>query len=67
MSLFAERAARLAGMAGALLHWGPAQFWAATPEELAGILAALAGADGGTPPPPDPATLASLKERFPDG
>lgn len=60
---FGEGAGRLAGLAGALLGWPPAVFWAATPAELAAVLNALApqsetvGADD----------LARLKEMYPDG
>lgn len=61
---FAEGAARLAGLAGALIGWRPAEFWAATPEELAGVLAALAGPQGEAAGSND---LARLKEMFPDG
>ncbi|HEY0271356.1 MAG TPA: phage tail assembly chaperone [Sphingomonas sp.] len=63
---FALHAARLAGLAGALLGWRPAEFWAATPAELEQILRVLAGPEAGAAPP-TPATIASLKERFPDG
>ena len=62
--LFAPGAARLAGLAGALLGWRPAEFWVATPEELAVVLAALAGPVGEAASGDD---LARLKERFPDG
>ncbi len=61
---FSASAARLAGMAGALLGWTPDIFWAATPTELAAILDAL------SPPvesPPDAPTLSRLMEQFPDG
>ena len=61
---FAASAARLAGMAGALLGWTPDIFWAATPAELSVILNAL------SPPgetPPDAPTLYRLMEQFPDG
>lgn len=67
--MFAQAAARLAGLAGALLGWRPDDFWAATPEELAGVLAALTGAltgENGAGAPPDAAVLARLKEQFPD-
>ena len=67
MSLFAERAARLAGLAGALLGWRPDEFWRATPAELETVLAALAGPQGAGKAPPDAATIAALKEQFPDG
>lgn len=63
---FAASAARLAGLAGVLLGWRPHEFWAATPEELAGLLVALAGESEGAVPP-DSATMAALKEMFPDG
>jgi hypothetical protein len=35
---FGGRATRLAGLAGRTLGWRPAEFWAATPAELATIL-----------------------------
>ena len=61
---FSGSAARLAGLAGALLGWRPEEFWRATPEELAAILGALGGERtaglGG-------ADLARLQEMFPDG
>lgn len=60
---FGEAAARLAGLAGALLGWRPHEFWAATPAELASVLAALNGAGA----VPEPVDIAALKERFPDG
>lgn len=60
---FADAAARLAGLAGAILGWGPDAFWRSTPAELAAVLAALA-------PPREaglrPDELAALRERFPD-
>jgi len=64
---FAASATRLAGLAGALLGWRPDEFWRATPAELEAVLAAFA-----TPPTaagllPDVATIAALKEQFPDG
>lgn len=63
---FAQSAARLGGLAGVLLGWRPHEFWAATPEELASVLSALAG-EGASAAPPDAATMAVLKEMFPDG
>lgn len=36
---FGPGAARLAGLAAQLLGWRPAEFWAATPAELACVLA----------------------------
>lgn len=60
---FADSAARLAGVAGALLGWMPDVFWAATPAELAAVLHALAGEPAGM----DGGDLARLTEMFPDG
>jgi len=42
-AMFMEGAARLAGIAAVLLGWRPGEFWAATPDELAGVLGALNG------------------------
>ena len=63
--MFSEAAARLAGLAGALLGWRPDEFWRATPAELAAVLAVLSGGPGAVPL--SRADLARLKERFPDG
>lgn len=60
---FGAGAARLAGAAAALLGWRPAEFWVATPTELAGALG-LSGEDAGEPA--DRATVAALLARFPD-
>ena len=40
--LFAEGAAFLAGVAGAVLGWRADEFWRATPAELGAVLGALA-------------------------
>ena len=37
MSLFAETARRLSGVAARVLGWRPGEFWAATPAELAAV------------------------------
>lgn len=66
MVCFADAAARLAGLAGAVLGWSADRFWRATPAELAGVVAVLRGVDAGSAPP-DAATLARLQEAFPDG
>lgn len=55
---------------GVLFHWTPSQFWAATPQEVAALFAALAevrgdGGDGGVSPP-DAERMAGLRARFPD-
>jgi uncharacterized phage protein (TIGR02216 family) len=60
---FSDSAARLAGLAGALLGWRPEEFWRATPAELGAVLEAIAG------PGVEPASrgdLERLMERFPD-
>jgi hypothetical protein len=61
---FADGAARLAGLAGALLGWRPDEFWCATPEELAVVITALGGGEASTA---DAGDLARLKGIFPDG
>ena len=64
---FAEEAGRLAGMAGAVLGWSPDRFWRATPAELRGIVTAMTGGAGDGGGPPSSATLARLREMYPDG
>ena len=64
MTTFAQAAGRLAGQAGAVLGWSPDAFWAATPAELAAVVAAIAGEAAD---PPDTATIERLREAFPDG
>jgi hypothetical protein len=60
---FVGAAARLAGLAGALLGWRPDEFWNATPAELAAVIAALVGDNASAA---DAADLARLKAMFPD-
>ena len=60
---FSEAAARLAGLAGALLGWRPDEFWKATPAELAAVLEALAPPGAEAPGRDD---LARLMALFPD-
>lgn len=62
---FADAARRLAGLAGVLFGWAPDAFWAATPAELAALVAAMCGEAAATPPDRD--TLRALMEQFPDG
>ncbi|MXO91226.1 phage tail assembly chaperone [Pontixanthobacter aquaemixtae] len=45
--LFGPRAAQLAGLAAQTLGWRPAEFWNATPPDLALALKELAPAKGG--------------------
>jgi uncharacterized phage protein (TIGR02216 family) len=59
-----DSAAKLAGLAGAVLGWRPDEFWRTTPAELAGIFEAMRG-DGASPAGAD--VLARLKELYPDG
>ncbi len=61
MERFGEAAARLCNAAAVLLGWKPAEFWDATPAELALVLE--------VPPSivvPDGPTIEALKQRFPD-
>ncbi|USU10344.1 phage tail assembly chaperone [Sphingomonadaceae bacterium OTU29MARTA1] len=67
MTAFAEGAVRLAGFAGAVLGWSPDAFWRATPAELATVVTAASGGGEGAVTPPDAATLAAMREAFPDG
>lgn len=43
MPQFASNALHLAGLVPRLLGWRPAEFWAATPAELAAILSPVTG------------------------
>jgi len=61
---FGPAAGRLAGLAGVAFGWSPDRFWAATPAELAALVAVLAGDEVA---PPDAATIRTLQEAFPDG
>lgn len=62
--MFAERAGRLAGMAGLTFGWAPDVFWRATPAELGALVLALHGDD---PPALGASDMARLMEAFPDG
>jgi uncharacterized phage protein (TIGR02216 family) len=61
---FSGAAARLAGLAGALLGWRPEEFWRATPAELGAVLEAMLGPRDAGASRDD---LERLMERFPDG
>jgi uncharacterized phage protein (TIGR02216 family) len=63
MERFSEAAARLAGLAGALLGWRPDEFWRATPAELGAVLRAMSGPEIEAAGRGD---LERLMERFPD-
>jgi len=71
MTTFGESAGRLAGCAGTILGWSPDAFWRATPAELTAVVRAASGTcgDGGAAAmaPPDAATIATMREAFPDG
>ncbi len=62
MTRFGDAAGRLAGLAGALLGWQPAEFWEATPAELAAVIEALGGERPAAAGADD---LTRLKEMFP--
>jgi hypothetical protein len=64
---FAEAAGRWAGLAALYLGWRPPEFWAATPAELVSVLGLWLEQAGGGAAAMDGATLARLKEVFPDG
>ena len=64
--MFSESAGRLAGLAGALLGWRPAEFWAATPAELAAVVKALAGPEAEAEAI-GAGDLLRLRGMFPDG
>jgi hypothetical protein len=61
---FASAAARLAGLAGALLGWRPDEFWRATPAELASVVRAMVGERAAEPV--TAAELERLRDLFPD-
>lgn len=61
--MFSEAAARLAGLAGALLGWRPDEFWRATPAELGAVLNAMVPEEASA----SADDVARLKEMFPDG
>jgi len=58
--VFAEVAAKLAGMAARHLSWSPNTFWNATPSELA---ACFASEDVASATPPSHAQIAAMIER----
>jgi len=58
---FGESAGRLCGAAAMLLGWRPAEFWDATPADLASALQLNGELEG-----PDGETIAALMRRFPD-
>ncbi len=62
---FSASAARLSGLAGVVLGWRPAEFWAATPEELAALMGALTRETRDQPV--TSAALQQMQEHFPDG
>lgn len=61
---FGAAAVRLCGLAARLLGWRPAEFWTATPTELA---AALRGGLDGEAAGIGGADLRALMEQLPDG
>lgn len=63
--MFATSAVTLCGLSAAVLGWRPAEFWAATPAELAAIMLALTQHQQ-PHAPPSRGTIAELMEQFPD-
>ncbi len=61
---FTEYALKLCGQSALLLGWRPADFWAATPAELACVLAAMAPQINA---PPEADDIQKMMEQFPDG
>ena len=61
---WANAAFQLCSQCALLLGWRPAEFWDATPAELACVLAAFAPHEKA---PPDAADLRKLMEMYPDG
>ncbi|MGN6691740.1 MAG: phage tail assembly chaperone [Sphingopyxis sp.] len=62
---FGPAALALAGVTARVLGWRPDDFWAATPADVAAVLAAWRDEEGtgGV----DRACLAAMMEQFPDG
>lgn len=60
---FSDAAARCCALAACLLGWRPAEFWGATPAELA---MALAAPDLAAPLPPSRETILRMMERDTD-
>ncbi|WP_379923168.1 phage tail assembly chaperone [Erythrobacter sp. R86502] len=58
---FADASARWCALASQQLGWRPAEFWSATPAELA--MALTAPDDLNTPPPPSREMIAQMMER----
>jgi hypothetical protein len=61
---FTDSALKLCGQSAVLLGWRPAEFWSATPAELACILAAMAPQ---IETPLDGDEILKMMEQFPDG
>ena len=55
----------LLGVMARVAGWRPEEFWAATPADVAAVLAGWVGEDGGAPL--DRSGLAAMMEAFPDG
>ncbi|WP_420854267.1 phage tail assembly chaperone [Sphingopyxis granuli] len=63
--LIGPAALRLAGVMARLCGWRPGEFWAATPADVAAVLAGWATDDGAEGV--DRAALAAMMEQYPDG
>lgn len=62
---FGEGAMRLSGVMARLCGWRPGEFWAATPADVAAVLAGWASGDGADGV--DRTALAAMMEQYPDG
>jgi len=62
---FGSAALMLAGVTARVLGWRPDDFWAATPADVAAVLAAWRDEDGAAGL--DRAGLAAMMETYPDG
>ncbi|WP_287940630.1 phage tail assembly chaperone [Sphingopyxis sp.] len=63
----APGALALAGVMARVCGWRPGEFWAATPAEVAAVLAGWRGDDGGGGGGINGAALAAMMEQYPDG
>lgn len=60
-------AVALAGVMARAAGWRPDEFWAATPADVAAVLAGWADAGAGAGADFDRKVLAAMMEKFPDG
>ena len=63
--VFGAAALPLLGLMARVAGWRPAEFWAATPADVAGVLAGWVGEEAEAPL--DRGGLTAMMEAFPDG